>query len=71
MKINQPNDTVLVHNMLQFMFKIYSAENKCFIFIAERIVLYFIITVTIEKRRKSIQLRIQQNNAGHAVILVI
>lgn len=53
------------------MFKIHSAENKCFIFIAERIVLYFIIMVTIEKRRKSIQLRIQQNNAGHAVILVI
>lgn len=34
------------------MFKIYSAENKCFVFIAERIVLYFIIMVTIEKEEK-------------------
>lgn len=42
-----------------------------FIFVAERIVLHFIIMVNVEKRGKSIQLRIQQNNAGHAVILVI
>lgn len=41
------------------------------IFVAERIVLHFIIMVNVEKRGKSIQLRIQQNNAGHAVILVI
>lgn len=40
-----------------------------FIFVAERIVLHFIITVNVEKRGKSIQLRIQRNNAGHAVIL--
>lgn len=41
------------------------------IFVAERLVLHFINYVSVGKKGKSIPLRIQQNNAGHAVILVI